>query len=379
MNISKYISELLYKYDCVIIPNFGGFLTKYLSAKINPVNNYFFPPSKTIAFNANLKNNDGLVANYISNSQNISFIQANKQILIFVNELNKKLKDSEHIELSKIGTLYLDIENNLQFTPDTSVNYLNDSFGLTSFHSPTIERQTKQQKFEKKFINKQNAYQQKKHFINSKLAVAASILLLIGMTLYIKSDKNIFDTNYTNIVSYFKSYSNVTPRKSIEIKANKNNNTNTLKSANTANISNPYKVQNPNNLLIETKFPYSYKSKFTKLLNNSDTKINDNNIKTTDINKIINVDKSVKPNAIVLNQIQKKYYIIGGCFGVSKNAENFLSHLKNNGFDAQFIGKTKSGLQRVAYCCYNSKKQTINKLAIIKSEENPSAWIFKNK
>ena len=367
MDISKYISELLYEYDCVIIPNFGGFLTKYSSSKINPVNNYFFPPSKIIVFNANIKNNDGLVANYISNTKNISFVQANEQIQIFVKELNKELKDGKHIELPKIGTLYLDIENNLQFAPDTSVNYLNDSFGLTSFHSPLVERQNIQQKFEKKFINKQTAYQQKKYSLNSKLAVAASILLLIGITLYIKFNKNIFDninTNYTNIVSYFKSYENVVPRESLKIKANKNNNTNTLKSVNTTNIFNPYKNQNQTNSsdVYLTKIPYS------------DTKVNDNNTKMTEANK------SIKSNSNIINhtEIQKKYYIIGGCFGVSKNAENFLSYLKNKGFDAHFIGKTKSGLQRVAYCYYDNKKQAIIKLAIIKSENNPSAWIYRN-
>ena len=56
--IDKHINELLYNHDCVIVPEFGGFVTNYASAKIHPVQHTFTPPSKNIVFNKNLKNND---------------------------------------------------------------------------------------------------------------------------------------------------------------------------------------------------------------------------------------------------------------------------------------------------------------------------------
>ena len=35
MDITKYISDLLYRYDCVIIPGFGGFITNKIGAKLD--------------------------------------------------------------------------------------------------------------------------------------------------------------------------------------------------------------------------------------------------------------------------------------------------------------------------------------------------------
>ncbi|MDA9349687.1 hypothetical protein N9R21_07960, partial [Polaribacter sp.] len=32
MTVEKYINELLYRYDCVIVPNFGGFITNKIGA-----------------------------------------------------------------------------------------------------------------------------------------------------------------------------------------------------------------------------------------------------------------------------------------------------------------------------------------------------------
>lgn len=53
--IEKYISELLYQYDCVIIPGFGGFIGNYSPALIDPIYHTFHPPYKSLLFNINLK------------------------------------------------------------------------------------------------------------------------------------------------------------------------------------------------------------------------------------------------------------------------------------------------------------------------------------
>ena len=76
MNFEKHISDLLFRYQCVIVPGFGAFLTKETSAIIDVENNVFNAPTKLISFNANLKNNDGLLANRISDSEKISFYLA---------------------------------------------------------------------------------------------------------------------------------------------------------------------------------------------------------------------------------------------------------------------------------------------------------------
>ena len=102
MAIEDYIKDLLYRYDCVIIPNFGCFVTNKISAKIHQDSNTFYPPTKQIGFNVNLIHNDGLLANYIASSENISFDQASAKIKDTVSRWNKLIKTSS-VDIKNIG------------------------------------------------------------------------------------------------------------------------------------------------------------------------------------------------------------------------------------------------------------------------------------
>ena len=53
-NVSQYISDLHYTHDCVIVPNFGGFVGNRKSAELNKKTGSLSPPSKQILFNRNL-------------------------------------------------------------------------------------------------------------------------------------------------------------------------------------------------------------------------------------------------------------------------------------------------------------------------------------
>lgn len=139
MTLATYIKDLLYRYECVIVPDFGGFVTNKLSAKIDENSNTFYPPSKQVSFNHYLTHNDGLLTNYVASAENISFEQANKKIVDIVASWNLQLK-STSLTLEKIGSLELNNENRLIFEPENSHNYLLSSFGLASFESASIER-----------------------------------------------------------------------------------------------------------------------------------------------------------------------------------------------------------------------------------------------
>ena len=80
MQFDTYISDLLYRYECVIIPDFGAFLTNSVSAQIHESTHTFYPPKKVISFNEQLKNNDGLLANYIASIEKIPFETASKKV-----------------------------------------------------------------------------------------------------------------------------------------------------------------------------------------------------------------------------------------------------------------------------------------------------------
>lgn len=140
MKLSTYISDLLYRYECVIIPNFGGFVTNTISAEITDNFTSFHPPSKRLTFNNHLKNNDGLLANYIASVDKMPFKTAMNFIQFEVDSWLDTLRNSD-IVLDKIGKLSLEGDN-IIFEPQTEVNYLTQSYGLTSFVSPEIKRET---------------------------------------------------------------------------------------------------------------------------------------------------------------------------------------------------------------------------------------------
>ena len=84
LGIPLYISELLYVSDCVIIPGLGGFVANSRSAFLNPAQHTFNPPVRRIAFNASLRTNDGLLANYVSRREGITYGDAVTKIKYFV-------------------------------------------------------------------------------------------------------------------------------------------------------------------------------------------------------------------------------------------------------------------------------------------------------
>ncbi|RMA65938.1 HU domain-containing protein [Ulvibacter antarcticus] len=142
MQLTTYIKDLLYRYECVIIPGFGAFLTHYQSAKIDTATHTFFPPGKTVSFNRQLQTNDGLLANYVASVENCSYETALQKIRNFTGKLSLQLSERQKVTLKNIGDFYLNDENSVQFDPSDKENFNAASFGLSSFVSEEIARET---------------------------------------------------------------------------------------------------------------------------------------------------------------------------------------------------------------------------------------------
>ncbi|RYJ53285.1 SPOR domain-containing protein [Flavobacterium petrolei] len=141
MKIELYIAQLLYRYQCVTVPGFGAFLTETQSAKLNESTNSFSPPKKMIAFNANLKNNDGLLANHIALAEKTSYEYAVSKIQYEVFNWKKAFEENKLISIKNVGDLRLNADKNIVFTPYDQTNYLTSSFGLAPFVSPLVKRE----------------------------------------------------------------------------------------------------------------------------------------------------------------------------------------------------------------------------------------------
>ncbi len=149
MNITNYIQDLLYRYECVVLPGFGAFLSQKRSAYISQSSGEFHPPKKQISFNRQLIKNDGLLANYIAEVENVKYVTANNMIQEFVYDLENSLQKDSKAELANIGKFYLDEEERLQFEPSSEINFLTDSFGLASFETQALQREVYRKQVEK--------------------------------------------------------------------------------------------------------------------------------------------------------------------------------------------------------------------------------------
>ncbi|MFK7781184.1 SPOR domain-containing protein [Psychroserpens sp.] len=141
MQLETYISDLLYRYDCVTVPNFGACLTHRVSAKIHESTHAFYPPKKVLSFNEQLQNNDGLLANYIADVEKVPYEVAVEKVAKHVKSIKSYLVEGETIAFQNIGELLLNNEGKINFEPSLHINYLTDAFGLSQFTSGDITRE----------------------------------------------------------------------------------------------------------------------------------------------------------------------------------------------------------------------------------------------
>jgi nucleoid DNA-binding protein len=181
MQLSQYISDLLYRYECVVLPGFGAFLCHPISARINTLTNDFYPPQKQLSFNIQLQSNDGLLANHISEVEKISFEVANRKIEKQLAQLKSRLDKGETIEFKYIGELSTSKEGMLTFVPSDHLNYMTEAFGLSSFVSPSIERQTHKAVVQKLEATAGIALSSKRRTSRQYMRYAAMAVLILGL------------------------------------------------------------------------------------------------------------------------------------------------------------------------------------------------------
>ena len=177
MNIEPYIAQLLYRYQCVTVPGFGAFLTEIQSAQLIESSNSFFPPKKMISFNGYLKNNDGLLANHIAQSEKTSYEYAVSAIQYEVFVWKKALQENGLFSIKNVGDFSLNADKNLIFNPSDQTNFLTNSFGLNAFVSPIVKRELFEQKIEALEENETIVFVRETRKTSSYLKYAAIFVL----------------------------------------------------------------------------------------------------------------------------------------------------------------------------------------------------------
>ena len=139
IELDRHIEILLLDNDCVIIPNFGGFVTHHVDARYDESEGSFLPPLRTLGYNPHLKNiNDSLLAQSYVEAYDISYPEAQRKIAEEVDNLKTALSEQGQFELKNIGMLSLNDIGDVVFEPCEAGILTPDLYGLGSFEMPKL-------------------------------------------------------------------------------------------------------------------------------------------------------------------------------------------------------------------------------------------------
>lgn len=187
--LSKYILDLLYLHNCVIIPNLGGFVGRYTSANIDELKGIIKPPAKNIVFNNNLLKNDGLLIHYIAQSKKLSYRASKQWLDNNVSDIKHTLITDGLVIIPFLGAFYLDKNEQIQFKVDVNKNLNGHSFGLNTLQLPIAKDQLQ-------IVSHQNL--QPMHSKKTLLKVAAILGPILLIAALIPFKNQIFKDNTQN-------------------------------------------------------------------------------------------------------------------------------------------------------------------------------------
>jgi len=374
IRVEKIAKELLLEEDCVVIPQFGGFVTHYRPAILEPSKNILIPPGKGISFNIKLAKNDGLLAKNVAAKCGITYNEALRAIEVKVSFWQKELEKSNYLELEGIGSFVLNKEGNLIFDQFNESNFANTSFGLTNVHATPIERVGLAHRIERGLNQKKatpKTYKTLKRTITAVAAASIGAFLFLSVSTNNDAIRNHLDLNFLNGLFSEK----IEPQARFTAGKSKANEEKTV-------------------VVKEiTFFDEQEKQLFTERglldqqedLNQIKILQEEQKEKAKIFAKFPNKTKKGKSiKTLSLQPIKKastsfKYHVIAGCFGVESNADKMVLSLRKAGFpDAQLAGSSNSGLHRVSYGSYNNKIVALKALAKAKLSHNSKAWLANN-
>lgn len=126
----SYIADVLFEHNCLILPGLGAFISNEVAAQIDKKRGIMLPPRKEVLFNQSLKHNDGFLASEIVRRMNVGIEEANDMVVSYVDMLKQQLVSNGKANIEGVGVLRT-IGLSIIFIPDTSVNFLADSFGFS--------------------------------------------------------------------------------------------------------------------------------------------------------------------------------------------------------------------------------------------------------
>lgn len=128
------VIQLLLRHNCVVVPGFGGFVAKQVSAELDLQKGSLSPPKKALLFNRFLLTDDGLLLAEYARQYGLYYEDAKGQLQAFTDALQRQLLNGETIKLAKLGTFTRQSDGQITFEQDRFFNLLLSSYGLTNLN-----------------------------------------------------------------------------------------------------------------------------------------------------------------------------------------------------------------------------------------------------
>jgi len=321
VKIGNYIHQLLLENDTVIIPGFGAFISTYKPPEIDEETEKISPPSKQISFNAAIRNNDGLLVGFIAENEEISHFDALRKIEKDREKILYRLDKGEEIALKKIGILWLNENNEIEFKPTIEENLLIDSYGLDS--TPVVEKAPETEPVKNK-ITTDSPISTEDQNKRKKKKTGWLWLLLIFIPLV--------------VAGYF-----ILNKKQPVTPITNEGTTDTVKTINE-------KPETP----VETTKTDSIQPHEIDSLKTTESETDTNTVDTV---------------------ISARYILVGGSFKEESNAEKYLMGLKEKGFEPFHLGK-RGNFFIIGIGRYNSMAEANNaRREFLRQNPGSGVWI----
>ena len=308
-DLAPFISQLLYRNECVIIPGFGGIVAKYASAEVHPIQNIFLPPHKTLAFNKALKHDDGLLASDVVMHTGVTYEAAMIAISQYVRKLESDLQGKNQTTISGVGKLFYDIEHNLIFESTADKNYLSNAFGFDRFVVQPVWRH------EEVIHQIENQIAEKRKVRSFNWAAAALVLVVAFVGWQVWSINFNSPNNSTSNADMGKSVSNLFSDEKKTV---------------------PVVAENP---VSETETPSAVvMTENSATENNAVADLNEAAIGAEAISIAYSFQPEIAFTEIITSTDNSpKYYLIFACFQSHTRANNFIAQMKSKGQDMKIL------------------------------------------
>lgn len=130
-SIEKTIENLLHRHECVILPDFGGFIVRDSPCNFNASKDVLKPFAKHIFFNPHLTQNDGLLVNEIQKLENLNYTEALEYCKNAIDQVRNEIENNGQKSFGKLGSFHQG-QSSIWFSPNTSLNLSVESYGLVS-------------------------------------------------------------------------------------------------------------------------------------------------------------------------------------------------------------------------------------------------------